>query len=527
MLIIWLCKCLGTLVFIVSVVTNAIPSASSHSFYPSYPPELKIIPSNVPLDAQSWIIGTEITGNNTFFRTQLVQCSYPISGGYGPTARYIYYFLAILSVVAHKQSWVVTAALGSVMVYSSTAAIHAVVLAHFRKLLTPQGILDGNYEVALVEGTSPSGQWVWEGGGGYEGGPVWFPVLPMAWDNDCDPVLAIVATAFLLFLPMQIWSKTLRHAAPAKQKIVLVWALLIFAGLIAALVNFAHVSLYAFPQVRFCPVGKEDVIPLTSPGVDDEVEQWDGVDWYRWNRTVTGYFVSGKGPGPAAAECFCPCFGTSWPLRESSDINVVEHSFGDVTETNIGIGIWFSAYVVVSAFTISSLTVALLANLPPVPAEWRLLDISSSIQSIRMVWYPRCRQGKGRNIVVPPVEMHLWGKIWRTALRLWVVYNLFIARYLAPLVAVAFITSIEWIMWEADPGGESFQHVGQWSVLVGAVLVFLVATIPVPVAWLLGTKLGSACVGFVLERVPWLRRYLARRRFQDPDPRTLQRWRSF
>ncbi|KAK0710092.1 hypothetical protein B0T26DRAFT_679416 [Lasiosphaeria miniovina] len=102
-----------------------------------HPPKLNIVPSNLLLDAHCWIIGTETTGNNTFFRSQVVQCSYPISGGYGPTARYVYYFMAILSVVAHKQSWVATAALGSVIVYSSTAAIHALVLVYFRKLLTP------------------------------------------------------------------------------------------------------------------------------------------------------------------------------------------------------------------------------------------------------------------------------------------------------------------------------------------------------------------------------------------------------
>lgn len=109
-------------------------------------------------------------------------------------------------------------------------------------------------------------------------GPVWMPVLPMAWDNDTDPVLAIVGTAFLLLLPMQIWSRTLRDAGTLRKRIVLAWALLLFAGLIAALVSVAYVYFYAFPQVRFCPMHEADALPLTSPGVPDGVEPWDGLD---------------------------------------------------------------------------------------------------------------------------------------------------------------------------------------------------------------------------------------------------------
>lgn len=314
-----------------------------------------------------------------------------------------------------------------------------------------------SYEVVLVQGHSATG----ESEVVYEGGPVWYPVLPMAWDNDVDSVLATVATAFLLLLPMQIRSKTLLYAAPEKRRIVLVWALLVFAGLICALINSAYVYLNAVPQVRFCPVDKEDILPLNSPGVDNKVEPWDGQDWHRWNRTVTKYFVDGTGPGPVATKCFYPCLGTSWPLRESSDINVVERSFGNITDTNVGIGVFFAAYLIIGAFTISSLTVAFLVSFPSIPTEWRPLDISSSIQGIRTVWYPGYCEGKNTtDTAVPPVQMHRWGGTWRTALRLWVIYNLIVAKYLAPVVTVGFLVSMEWLMWNADPGGESFRHVG-------------------------------------------------------------------
>jgi hypothetical protein len=65
----------------------------------------QIIPPNVHSDSHGWIVGNDIVGNNTLFRAQWIQCSYKLSGSYGPAARYVYYFLALLSVVAHHKSW--------------------------------------------------------------------------------------------------------------------------------------------------------------------------------------------------------------------------------------------------------------------------------------------------------------------------------------------------------------------------------------------------------------------------------------
>lgn len=303
-----------------------------------YPSDLQIVPPNVHFDSQGWIIGNNATGSNPYFRTQWIQCSYEISGGCGPTPRYIYYFLALLSVGARHQSWVINAALGSVMVYSSTAAVHA-----------------------LVES-----------------------------------------------------------------------------------------------------------LPLTSTGVLDDVPAWDVRDRYRWNRTVADYFVSrNRSAGPAAkTACFYPCFGTSWPLRESAEIYVVESSFGQAIENNLGHAVLLATYVAVAVFTAASVTVACLANVSSVPPDWRPLDIRSAIEHIRTT------------LISGDADISLWGRLWRLLLRVWVLGNLIVARILSPFVIVGFIGAIEWYMWTVDPGGESFLHVGQWGVLVGALLELLVATVP-------------------------------------------------
>jgi hypothetical protein len=80
-------------------------------------------------------------------------------------------------------------------------------------------------------------------------------------------------------------------------------------------------------------------------------------------------------------------------------------------------------------------------------------------------------------------------------------------------------------MWNSDPGGESFQHDGQWGVLVGTLLVLLAATLPDIVVWLCGIPVVSVCLYCVLNRLPWIKQYIVRRRFQEPDSKSLQgRW---
>ena len=167
-----------------------------HSFVPNTE---KIIPYN-DVTNDNWV-----KRGSAAFSTQWVSCSYPISGSYGPTPRYVFYLLAVFAVLMRKSTWIGTAALGSVMTYSTTAAIHAIVLLAIRsKMYQGYGLADGYYMRVLVEGQPISGL---DDG---LGNALWLPVLPMAWDSDTDAALAIVGTAFLALLPMQVWSTTFK-----------------------------------------------------------------------------------------------------------------------------------------------------------------------------------------------------------------------------------------------------------------------------------------------------------------------------
>ena len=251
-------------------------SAGSHLYVDDYSPLIdslfpeseRTVEDFIPLynvTSDWWVVR-----NNSFFNTQWIQCSYPISGSYGPTPRYLFYVLVLLALHKRRSAWIVTAALGSVMTYSATAAIHALVLVSIRTKLIPSDI--ANWMVVLVSGTAgPSGEF-----DGTGNDPLWLPVIPMAWDNDGDPVLAIVGTAFLVLLPMQIWSNTFKQSRT--KSVLYLWSGTLLMGTLCALVNAAYVDVAAFTQLRFCPPGINDTIPLTNGGIDNVGMNWAQAD---------------------------------------------------------------------------------------------------------------------------------------------------------------------------------------------------------------------------------------------------------
>ncbi|KFZ15995.1 hypothetical protein V502_05291 [Pseudogymnoascus sp. VKM F-4520 (FW-2644)] len=357
-----------------------------------FPTEEKLLPWNYQT-TNDWVSDANGIRNNPFFRTQFVQCSYPISGGYAPTLRYIFYVLAIASVVARKTSWAVTATLA----HNSSqdgSEVH------------------DNYEVVLVEGTSTWGSWE----SATQNGPVWLPLLPMVWDTDCDPVLAIVGSAFLLLLPIQIWSRTFRGANRTQRAIIYGWALVLLVGLISALINRAYVDLWSFPQFRFCPIDQEDKLPFSNSGSDTIAGPWDKHD--------------------------------RWPLRDPEDIFVLIGSYGATSETNT---------------TYSLLVAVLYSN--HIPAEWRDLQLVSVRQKTREAF---------GDVMSKPSVISSYGIL---ALRLWILCITFYASVLSGFALAFMVGYTEWGMWVSDPGGETFKHIGQWGALVAAILVIGAALI--------------------------------------------------
>ncbi|KAH8748166.1 hypothetical protein F5883DRAFT_697671 [Diaporthe sp. PMI_573] len=406
-----------------------------------------------------------------------IQCSYPISGSYGLTPRYAYYFLILFAMWQRRTNWLAEAAMASIMVYSGSAAIHAVVLAATRERMVPRSLLEF-YGAVRVEGVSPTGEaWTWD----YDqnqwvnssplDNSLWLPVLPMAWDSDADATLAIVGTAFLVLLPMQIWSTTLRTTRV--KKIVWLWGTLLLMGMICALIAEQYVNFWYIGQLRFCPHGAHDTLPLMNDGAQILGGEWND-DEYRWNRTVQRQFIYQNSTEALSNICIYPCFESSWPLRDATEIMVDKGSYITIFDSDTFFALLLVCFALVTSTGLSSLTIAILTSLPE---EWTLHGLR-----------PHSHQDALKLKLIPQ-QIRWIRNIWNDHSLPWtsrtmqiVLSSYFLIIYVytfcvSPAVVLFFIGFMEWIIWGSDPGGESFHHVGQWSTIVALGLVFTAAVI--------------------------------------------------
>src|SRR5262245_34273433 len=109
------------------------------------PSELRIIGPEYfrepHVDSQAWV-GNGSDGGQ--FQSQFVTCFYPMSGGYGPVPRYLYYSLICFAILWRNVDWLCRLALGTLLLYSSNASLHGIILAALSPRLAPHEIID-NY----------------------------------------------------------------------------------------------------------------------------------------------------------------------------------------------------------------------------------------------------------------------------------------------------------------------------------------------------------------------------------------------
>jgi hypothetical protein len=425
---------------------------------------LKIIPDN-NITSDAWVVT-----DSPLFTSQWIDCSYPISGGYGRAQRYLYYALILFSILSRHKTWLITAALATVIAYSSAAAFHAMILAIVRTKLYPQSpdILE-YYEVVLVSGKTQDGFWVEPTAQTWQEDGLWLPVVPMVWDADGDAVLAVVGLAFLVLVPMQTWSKTFKKYEG--KTVLLLWSLLLLAGTIAALINEEYIQVSPLPQLRFCPLEQNDTLPLTNGGTPIG-GTWDGTDWYHWNRTVTAAFDNTTISLPNI--CIYPCFDTTWPLRDPTEIIAVSNAQFDPISSQTFYWLMFALYCIVVSSGLSSLTIFVTkAN-----KNARRLQHQSLIELFQR--WKTAFQG-------PEVPQNVFKALWATWLKLFNYY----ALALSPIAVLLFLVFIEWTMWY-DNQGESFRHVGQWGPITATALVLIAAVVdhfrPKAAEWVRGHR---------------------------------------
>lgn len=116
--------------------------------------------------------------------------------------------------------------------------------------------------------------------------------LAMASRLPRGPILAIVGTAFLVVLSMQIWSNTFKKSDA--KAVSFLWSGLAQSVLLS-MRPFAGYSTSAIPQLRFCPPNLNDTLPLNSGSANDFDARQHAMDPYYWNRTLWATFQNSSG----------------------------------------------------------------------------------------------------------------------------------------------------------------------------------------------------------------------------------------
>lgn len=246
-----------------------------------------------------------MNSSGPLFIAQEAVCYYDISTLYNSCPRYLFYALLVASCVTRWTGWLADVFLGAAATYAGTAAIEAFILvASEQKRPTPAPVT-----IPLI----PENSTLWND----------FPQLitdtneimlqPGSLDLDADAVLAIVVTGYLVFLPLQCWSRVLTHQR-ARNVLFYLWNMLMLAGSICALVYAAHNS--KIPrQYMFC-------FPGLPPWEKTSSDGWQS-SWRTstWNNSVWETFSNITQWGTVGDICFNPCFNSTQTLRQPTSLH--------------------------------------------------------------------------------------------------------------------------------------------------------------------------------------------------------------
>ncbi|KAJ5399376.1 hypothetical protein N7465_009865 [Penicillium sp. CMV-2018d] len=204
------------------------------------------------------------------FVAQETLCFYPISTIYNSCPRYLFYALLLATCVTRWTGWVMNVFLGTAAAYAGTAAIQAFIMVSSYQTPQDPGPVDIPYLSANSSLRKEFPSLVTEADH--------VVVSPASLELDSDAVLAIVVTGYLVFLPLQCWSRILTHDR-ARNLLFYLWHALMLAGSICALIYGAKIPRDS-PQYMFC-------FPDLAPYGDTSNDGWQA-SWRTstWNDTT-------------------------------------------------------------------------------------------------------------------------------------------------------------------------------------------------------------------------------------------------
>ncbi|KAJ5188959.1 hypothetical protein N7491_005281 [Penicillium cf. griseofulvum] len=427
--------------------------------------------------------------SSPLFIAQETLCFYPISTIYNSCPRYLFYALMLATCVTRWTGWVMNVFLGTAATYAGTAAIHAFIMVSSHQ--TPQD--PGPVAIPYLPANSSLRKD--------------FPYLvtetdhvmvsPASLELDSDAVLAIVVTGYLVFLPLQCWSRILTHDR-ARNLLFYLWHALMLAGSICALVYGARVPKTS-RQYTFC-------FPNLAPFDDTSNDGWQA-SWRTstWNESVWDTFSNISRWNQLGDICFNPCFNSTQILRQSGSLHsaIADGHFKFGTSHDFWGKVLYSQRYIYSLIILCLILNCLLLT-------YRFLPYRSRIPSAQIVviWKERKSMWKSfkdevsdatklpNNLDCDEEDPRLIHKytafrrrmrhmLSRQFLRSFlhvmvdaaILFGLLFSMIVSPFTIIAFVIWIEIQIYNDGPSGESPNQVGQWAYLTSLALLVISAAI--------------------------------------------------
>lgn len=428
------------------------------------------------------------TGSPLFIASEAL-CYYPISTIYNSCPRYLFYALLVASCVTRWTGWLADVFLGAAATYAGTAAIQTfIMVSSSQKPQDPGPVsipwIPANSSLlkdfpALVTETDN------------------VVVVPASLELDADAVLAIVVMGYLVFLPLQCWSRILTHDR-ARNLLFYVWNALMLAGSICALVYAARTPKLPI-QYMFC---YPDIPPYSETSNDGWQASWRTSSW---NNSVWHTFSNISQWGQLGDICFNPCFNTTQILRQSTSLHAVTSTDDTQAPSH---GFWRD--VLYSKRYIYSLIILCLI-LNCLLLTYRFLPYRSRVPSAQIVviWKDRrniwnsFRDEFRSAVKVAPIDTGSYGEemtvntqkrsVWHRVRPIFtlrflksfshivvdaaILFGLIFSMIVSPFTIVAFVAWIEFQIYNDGPSQESPRQVGQWAYLVSIALLVISAGI--------------------------------------------------
>ncbi|KAJ6188032.1 hypothetical protein N7519_002940 [Penicillium mononematosum] len=389
--------------------------------------------------------------DHPLFIAQETLCFYPISTIYNSCPRYLFYALLLATCVTRWTGWVMNVFLGTAAAYAGTAAIQAFIMVSSHQPPQDPGPVAIPYLPANSSLRNDFPSLVTE--------TDHVMISPASLELDSDAVLAIVITGYLVFLPLQCWSRILTHDR-ARNLLFYLWHALMLAGSICALVYATRIPKTP-PQYMFC-------FPDLPPFNDTSNDGWQA-SWRTstWNNSVWDTFLNISLWNQLGDICFNPCFNSTQILRKPDSLHSAtsEGDFGVATSHSFWrkiVVIWKERKTIWKSFKDEVCGATRLLSNPGDNGEE-----AGPTNEKTPVWR-RMRHILSRRFLRSFLHVLVDAAI---------LFGILFSMIVSPFTIVAFVVWIEIQISNDGPSEETPSQVGQWAYPTSLALLVISAAI--------------------------------------------------